>query len=48
MLPSDWYIAKELKLSRKYTLTVKPLLRSGPYFCAIKKNKESKTKEVQI
>jgi len=30
------------------TLTEKPLLQSGPYFCAIKKNKESETKEVQI
>ena len=29
------------------TLTVKPRLQSGPYFCAIKKNKESETKEVQ-
>jgi len=30
------------------TLAVKPFLQSDPYFCAIKKNKESETKEVQI
>jgi hypothetical protein len=30
------------------TLAVKPFLQSGPYFCGIKKNKECKTKEVQI